>query len=39
MADPRTGTGFGGVVPDASSPGGLLLGLTLVGLGVVGLFA
>jgi hypothetical protein len=40
LADPRTGTWFGGsVVPDASSPGGFLLGLSLVGLGVAGLIA
>lgn len=38
-ADPRTGTGFGGVAPDASPPGGLILGLVLVGLGAAALFA
>jgi hypothetical protein len=39
-ADPRTGTSFGGVAPDATMPPGwLIVGLALVGLGVLGLFA
>jgi hypothetical protein len=38
-ADDRTGTVFGGVVSDASAPGGFALGLALIGLGVAGLFA
>jgi hypothetical protein len=39
LADDRTGTVLGGVVPDASSSGGFVLGLALVGLGIAGLFA
>jgi hypothetical protein len=40
LADSRTGTVFGAVVRDASSSAGwLIAGLTLVGLGVAGLFA
>lgn len=39
LADDRTGTVFGCVVPDASSPGGFVLGLVLVGLGAAGLVA
>jgi hypothetical protein len=39
LSDPRTGTVFGGVVPDASSPGGLIFALAFIGLGVAGLYA
>lgn len=40
LADPRTGTSFGGVVRDASVPAGwLIVALALVGLGVAGLYA